>query len=177
MIAHVARLDALKDHITAIRAFRLIRDKLPQARLLVVGDGAERQAIESQIAESKLQGAVILAGLRRDVPRLLSACDIVWLTSLSEGIPLTLIEGMAAGLPVVATRVGGVVEVVEDNVTGLLAPAGNSKAIAAAALRLATDGSLRRRLALAGRRRAQDLFSEERMIAAYAHLFQELVHG
>ena len=175
VIVQVARLDPLKDHITAIWAFERVQAKLPQARLLIVGEGAERAAIEAEIAKRKLAPCVRLAGLRKDVPRLLSGADLLWLTSVSEGIPLTLIEGMAAGLPVVSTDVGGASEVIETNETGLLAPAGNDEQIAEAALRLLDNPEFRERLASAGRRRACERFSENQMVAAYANLYQELI--
>jgi L-malate glycosyltransferase len=95
------------------------------------------------------------------------------LTSRSEGIPLTLIEGMAAGLPVLATRVGGIPEVVVEGETGLLAPAGDADALAAQVLRLAEDRDLRERLGRAGRERARTSFDEGRMIAAYDRIYGE----
>lgn len=176
VIIHVARLNALKDHQTAVRAFARVHESLPRARLLLVGNGETRRAIETEISERRLQEYVILAGERRDVPRLLSACDTLWLTSVSEGIPLTIIEGMAAGLPIVATNVGGVPEIVQHDLTGLLAPAADDASLAAAVLRLAADAPLRRRLALEGQRRARELFSEQRMVDAYAELYDEAAH-
>jgi L-malate glycosyltransferase len=107
------------------------------------------------------------------VARLIGAADVVLLTSRSEGIPLTLLEGMAAGLPVVATRVGGVPEVVVEEETGLLAPAGDVDALAAQILRLAEDRDLRGRLGGAGRERARASFDEGRMIAAYDRIYGE----
>lgn len=175
VIVQVARLDPLKDHLTAVRAFERVHRQLPQARFLIVGEGAERQAIEAEIASRKLDPYVLLTGLRKDIPRLLAASDLLWLSSVSEGIPLTLIEGMAAGLPVVSTEVGGVAEVVEANKTGLLAPAGKDAELAQAVLALLGDSELRRRLALAGQRRAFERFSEDQMVAAYASLYEEVI--
>lgn len=175
VVIQVARLDPLKDHLTAVRAFERVRRQLPQARFLIVGEGAEREAIEAEIAARKLDPYVRLAGLRKDVPRLLAASDLLWLSSVSEGIPLTLIEGMAAGLPVVSTDVGGVSEVIEVDKTGFLAPAGNDAELAQAAIALLRDSDLRRRLASAGRQRAFERFSEDRMMEAYASLYQELI--
>ena len=177
VIVQVARLNALKDHLTAVRAFQQVHAALPNARFLIVGEGEEREAIEAEIDKRDLGEYIRLAGLRKDVPRVVTACDLLWLTSVSEGIPLTLIEGMAAGLPVVATDVGGVSEVVTANETGLLAPAGNDGELAAAVLSLARDSALRRRLATAGQQRALERFSEDQMVAAYADLYQELIRG
>ena len=95
------------------------------------------RAIADEVRRRKLESQVRFLGSRADVPRLLHAADIFLLTSISEGIPLTVIEAMAAGLPVVATRVGGVPEIVEEGRTGWLAPSGNDEQLAAAILRLA----------------------------------------
>jgi len=116
-----------------------------------------------------------MLGLRTDVPRLLAAADLFLLTSLSEGIPVTLIEAMGAGLPVVATRVGGVPEVVVEGQTGLLADASDAEALAAAVRKLLTDATLRQRLAMAGQARAAALFSQQAMHAAYARLYREML--
>jgi glycosyltransferase involved in cell wall biosynthesis len=175
LIAHVARLDEIKDHALALRAFERVRAHRGNARLLLVGEGPQRSSIEAEIARYALQRHVVLAGTRRDVPRLLHAADVLWLTSKSEGIPLTLIEGMAAGLPVVATEVGGAAEVIENGVSGLLTPPGDDIALADAVLRLAGDDVLRRRLADAGRARAFERFSEDRMHDEYVRIFDALV--
>src|SRR5262249_28468615 len=114
--------------------------------------------------------------LRRDVGRLLCAADVFLLTSVSEGIPLTLIEAMAAGLPVVSTDVGGTAEVVADGQTGYLVPAKDDAALAGAVVRLAGDGRLRQRLGAAGQARARAVFDEARMVARYAELYQEMLH-
>jgi L-malate glycosyltransferase len=177
VILLVARLDYLKDHATALRAFDLVRRERPDARLILVGDGPERDAVERRVADLGLGESVRLLGLRRDVPRLVRAADVFLLTSISEGIPLTVLEAMAAEVPVVATRVGGLSEVVEDGQTGLLAPAGDAASLAAHVLRLAGDPGLRGELARRGRRRVEDLFSEERMVAEYRGLYAEQVRG
>lgn len=177
IIMQVARLNPLKDHLTAVRAFQRVHQRLPQARFLIVGEGTERHAIEAEIAARELDPYVRMAGLRKDVPRLLPAADLLWLSSVSEGIPLTLIEGMAAGLPVVSTDVGGVAEVIETDKTGLLAPAGNDAELAQMAIAVFCDPELRRRLAAAGRKRAFERFSEDEMVEAYASLYEELIRA
>jgi glycosyltransferase involved in cell wall biosynthesis len=118
---------------------------------------------------------VRLLGLRTDVARLLRAADLFLLTSVSEGVPLTVIEAMAAGLPVVATRVGGVSEVVEDGATGLLAPPGDAAALAEKVLTLADNCGLRVQMGARGRTRAAARFSETKMLAAYEHLYEEML--
>ncbi len=148
VIIQVARLDPLKDHLTAIRMMAKLKAKRDDVRLLLVGGGPERAAIESEIGRLGLARSIQLLGMRDDVDRLLCAADVALLTSVSEGIPLTLIEAMATGLPVVATDVGGVSEVVLPGKTGLLAAAKDDSGLADAVAgtgcrrRLApTDGS------------------------------------
>lgn len=171
----VARLDYLKDHLTAVRTAERIRQTLPGFQLLVVGEGPERAKIEAEIAARRLAGCVRLLGLRTDVQRLLAAADLFLLTSISEGIPVTLIEAMGACLPVVSTAVGGIHEVVQDEATGLVAGAGDDAALAAAAIRLLGDRPLAQSFGQAGRTRAQAMFSEDDMHDAYTRLYQSMI--
>jgi L-malate glycosyltransferase len=177
VIVQVARLDYLKDHATAIRTLARVVRHRPDARLVLVGEGPERDKIEDQARRSGLEPNLRLLGLRKDIARILTAADLFLLTSISEGIPLTLIEAMAAGLPVVATRVGGVGEVIEDQVTGLLAPSGDDAILAGHLLRLAEDRGLAGSMREHGRQRARGMFSEDRMLAGYSRLYKELVRG
>jgi glycosyltransferase involved in cell wall biosynthesis len=174
-IIQVARLDYLKDHATALRTFAEILSHRPDARLILVGEGPERTPIEVAIRRLGLGAHVRLLGLRKDVARLLFAADLFLLTSISEGIPLTVIEAMAAGLPVVSTRVGGVPEVVEEGRTGLLAPSGDAAALAGQVVRLAGDAALRQRMGHFGRDRARALFPEPLMHARYDRLYREML--
>jgi glycosyltransferase involved in cell wall biosynthesis len=121
-----------------------------------------------------LSHRVELLGARADVPDLLARSDVFVLSSRSEGFPVSVLEAMAAGLPVVATDVGGVGEAVEDGETGFLIPAADSEALAAALERLLVDGELRRRLGAAGRARALRLFDVSRYRAAYEELYRRL---
>jgi glycosyltransferase involved in cell wall biosynthesis len=177
VIIQVARLDYLKDHATALRTMARVVGKAPQSRLILVGDGPERSAIESQVRALKLDDNVCLLGTRSDVDRLLPGADAFLLTSVSEGIPLTVIEAMAAGLPVVGTDVGGMNEVVVDSTTGFLTPSNDDAALADRLLRLAGDPYLRQRMGAAGRARAKDLFDEPRMCADYQRLYLDLCHS
>jgi glycosyltransferase involved in cell wall biosynthesis len=174
VIIQVARLDELKDHPTALRCLvRVIREE-PAARLVLVGDGPEETAIRALVEQLGLTQSVLFLGVRKDVPRLLQAADILLLSSISEGIPLAVIEAMCAGLPVVCTNVGGTSEVISDSQTGLLAPAGDDAALADALLRLHRDPDFRRRLGENGRARAQELFSEERMARRYLAIYERM---
>jgi L-malate glycosyltransferase len=175
VIIQVARLDHLKDHATAIRAVHRAAQQNPDIRLVLVGEGPEREKIQAEVDRLDLAERVRLVGTRHDVAELLRASDIFLLTSISEGIPVTILEAMAAGLPVVATRVGGVPEIVEDGQSGLLTAAGDDAALAGAIARLAADAGLRQRMGDFGRRRTQEQFSQERMHAAYQAAYEEML--
>jgi glycosyltransferase involved in cell wall biosynthesis len=177
VLLQVARLDYLKDHATALRTLQNVLAHKPGARLVLVGDGPQRSKIEEEMKRRDLGGRVVFLGQRGDVARLLSAADVFLLTSISEGIPLTVIEAMSAGVPVVATRVGGVGEIVIEGTTGLLAPAGDDRALAEHVLRLAAAPELRRRLGDEGRARARAVFSEEQMHAGYERVYREMLHA
>lgn len=171
LIAHVARLDPIKDHLTSMRAVKTLVENGVDARLLIVGDGPERSKIEQARAELGPE-LYRMAGMRRDVPQILAGADVFMLTSHSEGIPLTVIEAMAAGLPVVSTNVGGLPEIVLDEQTGFLAPAQDSQALARQLERLAREPVRARQLGQAGRNLAFDRFSEDAMLAAYEECYQ-----
>ena len=177
VILQVARLDYLKDHATAVRSMARVVLENPSARLLLVGEGPEERSIRAQAEQLGLGPSILFLGLRKDVARLLQAADLFLLSSISEGIPLTVIEAMCARLPVVCTDVGGTGEVIIDGQTGFLTPAGDDTALAGAILRLLGDPSLRSRLGENGRLRARELFSEEQMAERYLALYQEMLHG
>lgn len=177
LVLMVARLDPIKDHLTAIRACTRAADVVPGLRLVLVGDGPERPAIEAFVREHRLEGLVELLGTRSDVARLLPAADTLLLTSVSEGIPLTVIEAMAAGLPVVSTDVGSVADVVSHGVTGLLAPARDDATLADHLARLGRAPVLRVAMGDQGRARAVAEFSEAAMAERYADLIDAALAG
>lgn len=170
----VARLAAVKDHATLVEAFARFRAARPDAHLTLIGDGPERAALEARVEALGLAGAVTFAGERSDVAPLLPAFDVFALSSRSEGISLTLLEAAAAGLPIVATRVGGNQEVVVDGETGLLVPAANPAAFAAALSAVAGRAD-RTALGAAGRERVERLFSVQRMVRDYCQLYNEVL--
>ena len=142
---------------------------------LIVGTGALARELEGLAAELGLGDRVVFAGFREDVPRVLSACDINALTPVSgESFGIALIEGFCAGLPAVATDVGGVSSVCRDGQTGLLCPPGDHECIARSLSRLLSDAELRDRLARNGKRMALEEFTEEAMIARAEALFREV---
>src|SRR5579863_912095 len=134
---HAARLDhTTKDQRTLLRAVRLVVDQRPEFKLDIVGDGPDRSALEALCDELKLRSHVAFLGFRGDVHELLLQADMFVLSSVTEGLPITLLEAMAAGLPVVSTDVGGISELVVRNETGLLVPPQSPEPLAGAILEL-----------------------------------------
>jgi glycosyltransferase involved in cell wall biosynthesis len=175
MVVQVARLDPIKDHNTAIRAIGLAARACPRMRLFIVGDGPEKLPIQQAIDKQGLAGQVTMLGLRNDVRRLLTAADAFLLTSVSEGIPITILEAMVASVPVVATSVGGVPELIRDEATGLLAPAGNAEQLAGALVRLAENPALGTALASRAKCQVEANFSETSMIANYERIYRNML--
>ena len=167
----VGRLKAPKDFLTLIRACAALTAGSYEA--LIVGDGPDRAAIEAEIERLGLEDSVRLAGERADVPELLADSDVFVLSSRSEGLPVSVLEAMAAGLPVVASRVGGLDELVVDGETGILVPSGDHEALAAALTRMVEDRGLRRRFGGAGRSRAEALFDLAAFRRAHVDLYDE----
>jgi glycosyltransferase involved in cell wall biosynthesis len=175
----VGRLTEVKRPDLLLRAFAQVRMKVPASHLLIVGDGPLRSELGGLATTLGLDGGVHFAGYQAQPERLYRAMDVFALTSRSEGIPQAVLEASAAGLPVIASRVGGVPEVVEDGQTGLLFEFGDVPALAAGLHALATNAALARRLSEAGRRRVEDRFDVGRMAEAYHHQFLGLLgrHG
>ena len=167
LVVSVARLDPQKNPLLLIDAL----PDGPRCHLLLAGDGALLQA-----ARRKAGPRVHFLGVRPDIPDLLAACDIFALASDYEGLPVAVIEAMAAGLPVVATEVGGVPELVEHEATGLLVPPRDREALSAALSTLVCDPVRRRSYGTLARERARH-FSAARMIESYAALFEMIAGG
>jgi glycosyltransferase involved in cell wall biosynthesis len=175
VVLQVARLNPLKDHETALRAMEKLQQLGVRGRLVLAGDGETRPALERFVIEHNLGSQVLFLGARRDIPRLMSAADVFLLSSISEGIPLTLIEAMAAGLPVVSTNVGGTAEVVVNGETGLLANAQDAEELAQHMQFLHDDAWQRSVMGQAGAYRATRLFSLDRMLDEYTQVYDELL--
>ena len=168
----LARLVQVKSHRTLVDAFRIVCEELPNARLVVAGDGPCRAELELQVCSMGLEGKVLFLGEVSDGERVLNGLDVYMLSSLDEGMNLTLLEAMGASLPVVATEVGGNPEVVVRDQTGLLVPPAQPQAMAGAMLRFAREPDLRDRLGRAGRARVEAGFSQAATLDAYMNLYE-----
>lgn len=173
VVIHVARLDPLKDHMSAVRALGVLKDT-PGIKLLIVGEGHENENIEAEIRRLGLQERVSMLGLRNDIPNLLNAADVCLLTSRSEGIPLTLAEAMATELPVVATEVGGVPEIVKDGETGFLCDAGDAKSLASCISKFCLSPEQRAAFGQAGRKRIIEHFNADAMHKQYQTKYRQM---
>ncbi|MGH4012314.1 MAG: glycosyltransferase [Pseudonocardiaceae bacterium] len=165
VIAVVAVLRPEKDHETLLRAMGSVVDEIPDARLLVVGDGPLRGRLGDLSAELGLAGAVVFTGSRNDVGRLLTMVDVVVLSSYTvECFPMAVLEAMACGIPAVATAVGGVPEMIDDGVTGYVVPPRDSRALADALIKTLHDPERAAAMGRAARRRVESEFSLDRSV-------------
>ncbi|HLK68129.1 MAG TPA: glycosyltransferase [Bryobacteraceae bacterium] len=177
LVGVFSRLNRMKGVEYFLEAAKVLAERLPDVCFLVVGDGGIRPELEERAARLGLGGRIVFTGFRSDIPDLLSEAAVSVLPSLSEGISNTLLESMASGVPVVATRVGGNPEVVEDGVSGLLVPPRDSAALAAAIGRILEDEQLASALGQAGMRRVSELFSIESSVHQTEHLYERLVEA
>lgn len=169
VIGTVARLDPVKDLPVLIQATAALSNRLP-VLLLIIGDGSERRRLEGIAGDLDAHGHVRFLGHREDARDVLAACDAYANSSISEGVSLTILEAMAAGLPIVATRVGGTPEVVDDSCSVLVRPR-DPAALAAALHGLAVDRANRERLGAAARARVEARFTIERMVGEYREAY------
>jgi glycosyltransferase involved in cell wall biosynthesis len=174
VIGTLGRLTAIKGQSDLIEAFALLRADIDQAYLLLIGDGEEREALGALADKLGVGARVVFAGWRTDIYAALAAMDLFALPSINEGMGKALVEAMYAGLPCVATRVGGVPELLRDGEEGFVVAAAAPQELAAALLKLARDGDLRVRCGAAGHERAAG-YSAEAMIEKIETLYEELI--
>jgi len=176
IVVIVARLSGLKGHGTLLQSLRILRDAGVDLLVLVAGDGPLRGELEQQATALSLdERTVRFLGARPDVDDLLCASDFFVLPSDSEGLPLSVLEAMAHGVPIVASDVGGIPEIIDHDIHGLLVPPGDPNALAAAIRRLVDDPALRRRLGETARARANGEFSLSTTIRNYDRLYQRAI--
>ena len=171
----VGRLAPVKNHMMMLRAFHAMAQTRPQVRLVLVGDGPERAALEDYVRQQRLEDKVSFPGFRDDIDTLLPEADVFLLTSHYEGISIALLEAMRAGLPAIGTRVGGIPETVRDGKTGLLVAPDDVAALVTAMARLADSKSLRDEMGKQGYDYFMQEFSLATMLARYQQLYTNAV--
>lgn len=175
LVGIVGRLVPIKNHAMFLDVARRILDAGIDADFIIVGDGESRPEIEDRVRELGLVDRMHFLGWRRDLDVIYADLDVVALTSNNEGTPVAVIEAMAAGRAVVSTAVGGVADVIEHEVSGLLVPAGDVDGFARATLDLLGNSSRRSRLGMAARHRALSRYGSERLVDDVSRLYRELL--
>jgi glycosyltransferase involved in cell wall biosynthesis len=175
VVGWIGRMTAIKRVPDILAAFKVLRDRGIDATLCLVGDGPDRDAIEQLASDLGIVRDVLLVGYQRDVAPYYAFFDALLLPSANEGTPVVAIEALAAGRPVVATRVGGVPDVVDDNESGFLVEVGDIEALADRLEQLARDPALRARLGATGRERVVPRYRVERLVDDIDELYRELL--
>ena len=175
LLLTVGRLTVQKGHSVLLKAIQQVAKQFPQALFAFAGDGYQRQALEAEAQELGVQEQVRFLGVREDVAALLLAADVFVQPSLWEGLSLAMLEALLAGTPVLATRVEGVVDVIESGQSGLLVEVGEAEALAEAIIGLLSDEKKRKGLGRAGKRKAEAHYSVERMCQEYEDLIFSLM--
>lgn len=175
LVGAAGRLSREKGMEQFVAAATYVLARTPDAGFIIFGEGPERKNLERLIFQQGLQGKLVLAGFREDVGKLLACLDVSVLSSWTEGLPVVVLEALAAGVPVVATAVGGTPEVIDDGVNGFLVPPGDPAALAQRISELLNDDNLRRAMGERGRRRVRKEFTFAQQADAYVRLFEKLV--
>lgn len=176
-IGTAGRLVPMKGMEYLIRAMAILRAEFPELRLEIAGTGSKRRALEEESRKLGLEGCVVFLGWRVDLAEVRSGWDVYVQPSVIEPMGLAVLEAMAAGLPVVATKVGGLPELVEEGRTGWLVSPRDPEALAGRIRTLLLDGETRRAMGAAGRARAETEFSPERMCAQVAEVYEEVLRA
>ena len=172
VIGCIGNLRKDKNYPNLIKAFKMIEDRNQAAKLIIAGEGKRRHDLETLISELRLEGKVLLLGPRSDVPEIMKVIDVYCLSSFREGLPISLLEAMAASLPVVGTNVRGIRDVVVNGKTGLLVPSDDPGKLFEALLRILTDhDGLAQELSAAGHKYVLEEHSVEKWVQSYESLF------
>lgn len=176
VVISVARLVPIKGHKYLIDAASRVVRIIPNVKFLLVGGGHLREKLEKQVQHLSIRESVLFLDEREDVPELLACADIFTICSLNEGMGRAIVEAMAAGLPVVATKVCGIPDVVEDGVTGILVPPKDPVSLSMTILKLLKDRELAKKMGEEGRKRAR-MFGVEEMVSKIENLYEELMRS
>ena len=177
LVGSIARLVPVKGHSFLFRAAQRVIAALPQARFLIIGDGELREELEKLAGELGIRDNIIFCGFRRDLPRIYADLDLLALTSLNEGLPVAVIEAMASQTPVVAYDVGGVEDLVENNVTGISLPFGEIDRLAESIIYLLKNPQERRRMGQKARRKVYPRLDYTRLVKDYAEFYPRLLRN
>jgi glycosyltransferase involved in cell wall biosynthesis len=177
VIGAACRLVPLKGLLELIRAVASLQLEFPGLRLEIAGTGPQREDLEIEIGRLGLAGRIRFLGWQQDLRPIFRSWDIFAMPSLDEGLPIAVLEAMAQGLPIIATSVGGLPELIEDGRTGYLVPRSDVAALARCLRLLILDPERRRAMGAAGRERVRDHFSAARMVAEIAAIYDSLVAG
>jgi glycosyltransferase involved in cell wall biosynthesis len=175
IIGNVGNLREVKDHRTLILAFHKVSSLFPLSKLLIVGEGEMRADLQKLSAQLGLENRILLLGHRLDVPRILCLLDIFVLSSRSEGCSISLLEAMASGKPVIATRVGGTPELVLEGKTAFLVPSAEPDELGERMVYLLNHEELRRAMGEEGKKRVKEKFSRETMLRNYEEIYQRIL--
>jgi glycosyltransferase involved in cell wall biosynthesis len=174
LVGIVAALRPEKNHELFLRTAAIVRRRRPDAQFVIVGDGPERQKLEQVAASFDLNPGAHFLGSRSDIPQLVAGLDLFALTSHNEANPVSILEALACGVPVVSTRVGSVEETVREGITGFLVEPGDADQAANRWLQLINDRPLRNQMGDAGRRLVIEHCSLEKMVAGYQQLIRDI---
>lgn len=177
LIGTVGRMSPVKNHRLLIEAFARVRERVPDVNLAIIGEGELRAKLADYAADLGVSEYVSLVKESRMIDYFYGALDVFVLSSSSEGMPLTLLEALASGVPVVATEVGGIPEVVESGTTGYLVPKGSAEFLAKRIIELLQDPAKAQSMALAGRTMVREKFPAEKMVAGIERLYEAVLDG
>jgi L-malate glycosyltransferase len=174
VVGNVAALVPHKGQRYLVDAAHLVVQDVPDARFIILGEGELREHLEKQVHEHHLEKHVLLPGFRTDVLGCIKGFDLFVMSSVTEGLGTSLLDAMACGRPIVATRAGGIPEIVEDGVNGALVPPRDAASLAAAIVRALKDEGWRRRMGEAGLARVRERFTVDRMVSETAAVYRRL---
>lgn len=175
IIVMVAQMLPHKGHRYLLRSMKRIWENTPNPTLVLVGDGPERTVLEREFESEVSENKLLFMGLRRDIPSILAACDIFVLSSLREGFPVAIIEAMAMGLPVIASNIAGVPELIDSGSNGFLVQPGDVDELSLSLLEVISNIDLAKSMGIQGRRIARREYSIERMVSEYHSLYQKTI--
>ncbi|MDI6642077.1 MAG: glycosyltransferase family 4 protein [Elusimicrobiota bacterium] len=175
LITTIGRLDWYKAHEYLLRSVKIVKESIPNVLLLLVGDGDRKEYLKNLSKQLRIDENVIFTGKRKDIDNILHASDLFVLSSVSEGFGRSAVEAMACRKPVVATKVGGLSEVVKDGITGRLVQPRNPQALAKAIIEILLDKRKAENMGIAGRKRTEELFSIERNVNKTQEIYERLI--